>query len=120
MAALPFVVVMIGLAIALTKDLSQDPVVVRRAYAFAAVEQAVVAGVTEHGDDFQLTVEQTPPGEGVGELVPTQSVEPTADPSDPAPRPDAPGWKGADRDAARRSAEAALEPAAEEHHPSGR
>lgn len=106
-AALPFVVVMIGLAIALTKDLSQDPVVVRRAYAYAAVEQAVVAGVTEHGDDFQLTVEQTAPGEGVGEMVPTQVIEPTAHPSDSAPGPDAPGWRGADRDAARQAAELA-------------
>ncbi|WAC67018.1 BCCT family transporter [Agrococcus sp. SL85] len=94
-AALPFVVVMIGLAVALTKDLSQDPVVVRRAYAVAAVEHAVVAGVTEHGDDFQLSVEQTAPGEGVGELVPTpdqapevaaQSPAEAADP--PAPRDD--------------------------------
>ncbi|WP_306233534.1 BCCT family transporter [Agrococcus beijingensis] len=110
-AALPFVVIMIGMAVALTKDLSQDPVVVRRAYAVAAVEQAVVAGVTEHGDDFQLTVEQTRPGEGVGELVPTQPIEPTASPSDPAPRPDAPGWRGVDREAAER--ERAAEPQAE-------
>ena len=36
--ALPFVVMMVGLAVALTRDLSQDPVVVRRAYAVAAVE----------------------------------------------------------------------------------
>ncbi|KAA6436130.1 BCCT family transporter [Agrococcus sediminis] len=84
-AALPFVVIMVGLAVALTRDLSQDPVVVRRAYAVAAVEQAVVAGVTEHGDDFQLTVEQTAPGEGVGELVPTQPVDPAALPSTEAP-----------------------------------
>ncbi len=73
-AALPFVVVMIGLAVALTRDLSQDPVVVRRAYAVAAVEHAVVAGVTEHGDDFQLSIEQTAPGEGVGELVVTPEL----------------------------------------------
>lgn len=81
-AALPFVVVMIGLAAALAKDLALDPMVVRRRYAVAAVEQAVVAGVMEHGDDFQLTVEPTPPGEGVGELVPTQSVDPTLAPAD--------------------------------------
>ena len=51
-AALPFVLVMVGLAVALVKDLRSDPLMVRRAYAAAAVEQAVVAGVTEHGDDF--------------------------------------------------------------------
>ena len=68
-AALPFVVVMAGLAVSLVKDLSSDPLIVRRAYAVAAVEQAVVAGVTEHGDDFTLTYEEAAPGEGVGELV---------------------------------------------------
>ena len=82
-AALPFVIVMIGLAFALARDLSQDPLVVRRKYALAAVEHAVVAGVTEHGDDFQLTIEQSPPGEGVGELVPT--VDPEAGAQAPAP-----------------------------------
>ena len=66
-AALPFLLVMIGLAVALVKDLSNDPLIVRRAYAVAAVEQAVVAGVTEHGDDFTLTYEESAPGEGVGE-----------------------------------------------------
>jgi choline/carnitine/betaine transport len=79
-AALPFIVIMIGLCVALTRDLSQDPVVVRRQYAIAAVEQAVVSGVTSHGDDFQLSVEQTEPGEGVGELVTT--AEPDLDPAD--------------------------------------
>jgi len=56
-AALPFAVVMIGLAVALVKDLRHDPLMVRRRYARDAVEQAVVAGVTKHGDDFALTVE---------------------------------------------------------------
>ncbi|QNN52833.1 BCCT family transporter [Nocardioides mesophilus] len=56
-AALPFAVVMIGLAWALVKDLRSDPLMVRRRYAQAAVEKAVVAGATEHGDDFALTVE---------------------------------------------------------------
>jgi choline-glycine betaine transporter len=73
-AALPFVVIMVGLAVALMKDLSRDPQVVRRQYAVAAIEHAVVAGVSEHGDDFALSVEETAPGEGVGELVPTEPV----------------------------------------------
>ena len=46
----------------------------RRKYAVAAVEQAVVAGVTQHGDDFTLAYEQTAPGEGVGDLVPTDAT----------------------------------------------
>jgi choline-glycine betaine transporter len=59
-AALPFVLVMIGLAVALVRDLRQDPLVVRRQYAVEAVENAVVVGVTEHGDDFVLAVEKDP------------------------------------------------------------
>jgi choline/carnitine/betaine transport len=56
-AALPFVVVMVGLAVALVKDLRADPLMVRRQYGVDAVHQAVIAGVTEHGDDFALAIE---------------------------------------------------------------
>lgn len=65
-AALPFVVIMIGLAAALVRDLRQDPLVVRRRYGEEAVEQAVIAGVTEHGDDFVLSIEPTEPTGGAG------------------------------------------------------
>jgi choline/carnitine/betaine transport len=60
-AALPFVLIMIGLAAALVADLRQDPMVVRRRYGEEAIEQAVINGVTEHGDDFALTVELVEP-----------------------------------------------------------
>ena len=56
-AAVPFALVMIGIAWALVKDLRQDPMMVRKRYAEQVVENAVVAGVTQHGDDFALTVE---------------------------------------------------------------
>jgi choline/carnitine/betaine transport len=59
-AALPFVVVMVGLAVSLVKDLRSDPLMVRRRYAEEAVEQAVIAGVTEHGDDFVIAVDRDP------------------------------------------------------------
>ncbi len=59
-AALPFVVVMIGLAVSLVKDLRTDPLVVRRKYAEEAVAQAVVTGVTAHGDDFVIAVDNDP------------------------------------------------------------
>jgi choline-glycine betaine transporter len=61
-AAVPFVVVMVGLAIALVKDLRVDPMMVRRRYASEAVDSAVVAGVTQHGDDFRIAVERDPDG----------------------------------------------------------
>jgi choline/carnitine/betaine transport len=57
-AALPFAILMVGLAAALVKDLRNDPLMVRRRYALAAMEKAVVTGATRHGDDFALTVEQ--------------------------------------------------------------
>jgi choline-glycine betaine transporter len=58
-AALPFVLVMIGLSVALVKDLRADPMVVRRQYAAEAVEKAVITGVTAHGDDFAISVEES-------------------------------------------------------------
>jgi choline-glycine betaine transporter len=59
-AALPFVLVMVGLVVSLVKDLRQDPLMVRREYAADAIEQAVITGVTEHGDDFVISIEPDP------------------------------------------------------------
>ncbi len=69
-AALPFVLVMIALCVALVKDLRSDPLVVRRRYGGAAVEQAVVHGVTRHGDDFSIAVEERPGGTTDGPSTP--------------------------------------------------
>ncbi|WP_246088050.1 BCCT family transporter [Nocardioides albertanoniae] len=55
-AALPFAVIMVGLAVSLQKDLQSDPLIVRGQYAEEAIEQAVITGVTEHGDDFAFAV----------------------------------------------------------------
>ena len=59
-AALPFVLVMVGLSVALVKDLRQDPMMIRKRYAAEAVDDAVIAGVVEHGDDFVIAVEKDP------------------------------------------------------------
>ncbi|MGE2725569.1 BCCT family transporter [Mycolicibacterium pulveris] len=59
-AAVPFVVVMVGLAVALVKDLQKDPMMLRRRYAMEAVNDAVISGVTKHGDDFVIAVEKDP------------------------------------------------------------
>ena len=61
-SAVPFVMVMVGLCVALAKDLSRDPLVVRAHYAQAAIHDAVVSGVTAHGDDFRIAVEEDPSG----------------------------------------------------------
>ncbi|WP_084351690.1 BCCT family transporter [Millisia brevis] len=88
-AALPFLVIMIGMAASLLRDLRHDPIIVRGRYATAAVEQAVVTGVSGHGDDFAIAVEGTEPGHGVGssmdgryEATSTGS-QPIIDPSTP-------------------------------------
>lgn len=59
-AALPFALVMAALAVSLVKDLRHDPIVLRGNYASLAIEQAVVDGISRHGDDFVLVVEKTP------------------------------------------------------------
>jgi len=88
-AALPFALVMVGMAVALAKDLRSDPLVLRRAYASEAVEQAVVDGITRHGEDFQLSVEATP----VAPAVPVSDTAATLRPAGdevPAGRPQDP------------------------------
>jgi choline-glycine betaine transporter len=83
-AALPFLVVMVGLAMSLVKDLSSDPLIVRREIAVAAVEQAVVAGVTEHGDDFALVVEEAPAEADTEQAVRKTGEQDDADRREPA------------------------------------
>ncbi|WP_248581425.1 BCCT family transporter [Nocardioides sp. InS609-2] len=59
-AAVPFVFVMVGLCVSLVKDLSDDPLIIRARYARQAVHDAVVVGVTEHGDDFVIPIAKDP------------------------------------------------------------
>ncbi|WP_448509126.1 BCCT family transporter [Mycolicibacterium thermoresistibile] len=66
LASVPFVLVMLGLAVALMKDLRRDPMMVRRRYADEAVNDAVIAGVTKHGDDFVIAVKKDPAAVGAG------------------------------------------------------
>ncbi|MDF9716114.1 BCCT family transporter [Nocardioides sp. ChNu-99] len=95
-ASVPFVLVMIGLCFALVKDLRTDPVVVRRQYAVQAVEQAVLAGVTEHGDDFVLSYEGTEPGEGLGDYMANgHPASATAEPDAVTAAPGSTGIAGA-------------------------
>jgi choline/carnitine/betaine transport len=74
-AALPFAFVMVALAVALVRDLSVDPLVVRRQYALEAVEQAVITGVTAHGDDFVLSVEKDPAADNGTTIAEDPSIE---------------------------------------------
>lgn len=65
-SALPFAVILLLMMVALIRDLQTDPLIIRREYATAALENAVRAGIDEHGDDFAITVEKTPHGQGAG------------------------------------------------------
>jgi len=54
-AALPFVIVMMLLCFALTKDLRRDPLSLRRRLATSVVERAIRTGVEQHrGVQFDL------------------------------------------------------------------
>ncbi|MCK2199285.1 BCCT family transporter [Corynebacterium callunae] len=64
--AIPFALVLIVMAIAFIKDLSTDPAAIRHTYARAAISNAVVRGLEEHGDDFELAVEPAEEGRGAG------------------------------------------------------
>jgi hypothetical protein len=89
-AALPFALVMVGLAVSLAKDVRSDPLVLRRTYATEAVEQAVVEGITRHGDDFVLVVEAAgdTDGDGTVSARPVQFVQNSAGPApEPTGRP---------------------------------
>jgi len=59
-SALPFVFVMAGLCVALVKDLRRDPLMLRAELGTQLMEQAVIAGVVEHGhEDFAIVLEPT-------------------------------------------------------------
>src|SRR5688500_17502971 len=85
-AALPFALVMVGLAVSLAKDVRSDPMVLRRTYATEAVEQAVVDGITRHGDDFALVVEASGDTDG-GSTVAARPVHFEQNSAGPAPVP---------------------------------
>ncbi|MEV0289313.1 MULTISPECIES: BCCT family transporter [unclassified Kribbella] len=80
-AALPFALVMVGLAVALAKDLRTDPLMLRHAIGSEAVEAAVIEGVSNHGDDFTLVVA------GNGHDTPGTDVPESPQPQDEVPPP---------------------------------
>ncbi|MVA76342.1 BCCT family transporter [Auraticoccus sp. F435] len=80
-AALPFAVVMVLLCVSLVKDLRRDPMMLRHDAATVAVEQAVVEGLTKHGDEFTLVVGHQPEsedadGDGTSPTVVRTGVQP--------------------------------------------
>ncbi|SDZ13026.1 choline/carnitine/betaine transport [Geodermatophilus africanus] len=100
-AALPFALVMVAMAVSLVKDLRRDPIVLRGSYASLAIEQAVVDGISRHGDDFVLVVEKTPssgaPDDAAApeRLSPGAGGQPSVSPNGNFVAPEAAGPAGA-------------------------
>ncbi|WP_410088744.1 BCCT family transporter [Streptomyces sp. t39] len=67
LVAAPFVLVMIGMCVALMRDLRHDPLIVRGEIGTEAVESAVIAGHEHYDGDFEIRIgpgsgEETQPG----------------------------------------------------------
>ncbi|QNP66447.1 BCCT family transporter [Streptomyces genisteinicus] len=62
LVAAPFVLVMIGMCVALMRDLRHDPLIVRGEIGTEAVESAVIAGHEHYDGDFEIRI-----GPGTGE-----------------------------------------------------
>ncbi|MEU9984484.1 BCCT family transporter [Streptomyces sp. NPDC050856] len=62
LVAAPFVLVMIGMCVALMRDLRRDPLIVRGELAEEAVEEAVIAGHEKYEGDFQIRIGPAPEG----------------------------------------------------------
>jgi choline/carnitine/betaine transport len=80
LVAAPFVLVMIGMCLALMRDLRQDPLIVRGEIAEEAVESAVIAGHEKYAGEFEIRI-----GPGLGPeagQIPAEEPEipPEADP----------------------------------------
>ncbi|MFI8288480.1 BCCT family transporter [Streptomyces sp. NPDC085614] len=56
LAAAPFVLVMIGMCVALMRDLRKDPLIVRGEVGVEVVELAVIAGHEQYDGDFELRI----------------------------------------------------------------
>jgi choline/carnitine/betaine transport len=59
--ALPFAVILVLMCVSLVKDLRSDPIAIRGRFEEKALENAVVQGVSEYGDNFSLTIAPTTP-----------------------------------------------------------
>ncbi|MCS0638004.1 BCCT family transporter [Streptomyces sp. LP05-1] len=78
LVAAPFVLVMIGMCVALLRDLRQDPLIVRGEVAEEAIESAVIAGHEKYAGEFEIRI-----GPGAG---PVAGTEPAPEP-EPGQRP---------------------------------
>ncbi|MBA1187777.1 BCCT family transporter [Pseudomonas entomophila] len=57
--ALPFVIVMVLLCLALYRDLRKDPMMLRHLRGSELIEKAVLYGAVKHGEEFHIVVKET-------------------------------------------------------------
>ncbi|MFD3533060.1 BCCT family transporter [Streptomyces sp. NPDC058664] len=70
LVAAPFVLVMIGMCVALMRDLRKDPLIVRGEVGVEVVGLAVIAGHEKYDGDFELKIGPGSPGTGGQEAPP--------------------------------------------------
>lgn len=63
LVAAPFTLVMIGMCVALMRDLRHDPLIVRGEHGTEAVEKAVIAGHEQYAGDFEIRIGPTDSGD---------------------------------------------------------
>ncbi|MES5820592.1 BCCT family transporter [Streptomyces sp. RG80] len=83
LAAAPFTLVMVGLCVALTRDLRHDPLIIRGRRGEEAIETAVIAGHEQYDGDFELQIGPCAPTDGPDASQPGPSEE-SAQPTQPA------------------------------------
>ena len=64
--AIPFTLILVAMMLSFAKDLNSDPAVIRRRFAMSALKEAVMKGVDQYGDNFSLSIQEAPEGEGAG------------------------------------------------------
>lgn len=56
LVAAPFTIVMLGMCVALMRDLRKDPQIVRQEFGVEAVESAVIEGHAKYDGDFEIRI----------------------------------------------------------------
>ncbi|MFF9568959.1 BCCT family transporter [Streptomyces sp. NPDC014685] len=85
LVAAPFTLVMIGMCVALMRDLRHDPLIVRREFGVEAVESAVIEGHAKYAGDFEIRI--GPGGSRITTGLHEHGTSPPGSPSGPAEAP---------------------------------
>ncbi len=72
-SALPFAIILIVLMFAWWKDLSTDPLMLRREYAQVAIDEGVRRGIRQYGDDFVFSAGGVQREQGAGAWLDTDN-----------------------------------------------